>query len=139
MLGGVAVSAFLATRLPLGWRLSGESVNGLDGLMAGTNLGIGEPIAFTAVPLYQNYLQPALFVAVWVPLIALRWRWLDRRLKALAATLTPLLLASSLCFGWLYESRNYLPLLPLLTTMALPVTQPVCSSQDTTFREPKAC
>jgi hypothetical protein len=34
-------------------------------------------------------------------------------------TLVPLVLASNLCFGWMYESRNYLPLVPLLATMAL--------------------
>jgi hypothetical protein len=115
----VGGAAFLATRLPLGWRPGHESVNGVSGLMVGTNLGIGEPIAFTYVPRYENYLQPALFIGLWLPLIALRWRRLDYSLKALAVTLTPLLFASSLCFSWLYESRNYLPLLPLLSTMAL--------------------
>jgi hypothetical protein len=37
--------------------------------------------------------------------------------------LMPLLLASNLCFGWLYESRNYVPLLPLLTALALPANR----------------
>ncbi len=118
-LGAVGVAAFLATRLPLGWRPGGESINGVDGLMVGTNLGIGRPIALTYVPLYENYLQPALFIGLWIPLLAFRWRWIESCLKALASMLTPLLLASSLCFSWLYESRNYVPLVPLLSTMAL--------------------
>jgi hypothetical protein len=46
------------------------------------------------------------------------WRRIDRRLQAICCTLVPLLLLSNLCFGWLYESRNYMPLIPLLATMA---------------------
>jgi hypothetical protein len=88
--------------------------------MAGTNLGIGEPIAYSTVPFRENYLQPALFVGSFLPLIALRWRRLDHRLKGLCLTVVPLVLLSSLCYSWLYESRNYVPLLPLLATMALP-------------------
>ncbi len=118
-LGLVAVAAFLAARLPLGWRLGERTVNGA-GLMLGTNLGIGQPIAGTAVPLWMNYLHPVLFVGLFLPFIAWNWRRSDGRLRVLFATLTPLLLLSNLCFGWLYESRNYVPLLPVLTTLALP-------------------
>lgn len=86
--------------------------------MIGTNLGFGEPLYESQAPGYQNYLQPLLFAGIFLPFIALRWRAIDARLKAIFLTLVPLLLASNLCFGWMYESRNYLPLLPLLTTMA---------------------
>jgi hypothetical protein len=120
LLGGVAAAALLAARLPFGWRPGAREMNGA-GLMVGTNLGLGEPIAFTSVPLVLNYLVPLLFLGPFVPSIAWNWRTIDARLRLLAVTLTPLLLASNLCFGWLYESRNYVPLLPLLTTMALPV------------------
>jgi hypothetical protein len=118
-LGLVCVVAFLAVRMPLGWRPDFGQINGTAGLMIGTNLGLGEPLHETNVPLYQNYLQPLLFVGVFVPFIAWHWRGMDGRLKAIALTLVPLLLLSNLCFGWMYESRNYVPLLPLLTTMAL--------------------
>jgi hypothetical protein len=118
LLGAAATAALLAARLPFGWRPGAEEMNGA-GLMVGTNLGIGRPIAFTTVPLYQCYVQPLLFIVPFLPFIAWNWRTTDVRLRLLAVTLTPLLLASSLCFGWLYESRNYVPLLPLLTTMAL--------------------
>ena len=120
VLGTACVAAFLAARLPLGWRPGNEDLNGLSGLMIGTNLGIGEPLATTTVPLAMNYLHPALFILPFLPMIFLRWRSLDPRLRVIFLTFTPLLLFSNLCYGWLYESRNYVPLLPLLTTMALP-------------------
>jgi hypothetical protein len=83
------------------------------------NLGIGERYYSSAAPLWQHYLQPALFVLPFVPFIAWGWRRLDGRLKAMCLVLTPLVLLSNLCFGWLYESRNYMPLLPLLATAAV--------------------
>lgn len=118
-LGLGCVAAFLAVRLPLGWRPGNEEMNGLPQLMVGTNLGIGKPIAWTFVPLYQNYLQPLLFVGPFLPPIAWGWRRLDGRLRGLVVTVPPLLLFSNLCYGWMYESRNYVPLLPLLATAAL--------------------
>lgn len=117
--GAACAAAFFAVRLPLGWRPGNESMNGLPGLMIGTNLGIGEPVAYTFVDLYQNYLHPVLFVLSFVPFIAWGWRRIDGRLKVMCLTLTPLLLLSNLCFGWMYESRNYMPLVPLLATAAL--------------------
>ena len=120
LLGSIAIVACLAVRLPLGWTSDLKSVNGTTGLMIGTNLGIGKPLYRTQVPLYQSYLHPLLFVGVFVPVLALRWRGIDSRLRALILTLTPLLLASSLCFSWLYESRNYMPLLPVLAAAAFP-------------------
>jgi hypothetical protein len=120
-LGCVGVASFLAARLPLGWWPGYDSINGTTGLMVGTNLGLGEPIASTGVPRYvlQNYLHPLLFVGSFVPVLAWRWREIDARLRAVCVTLVPLLLASNLCFGWMYESRNYMPAVPLLATMAL--------------------
>ena len=41
-------------------------------------------------------------------------------MRALFLVVTPLLLLSNVCFGWLYELRNYIPLVPLLATMAVP-------------------
>jgi hypothetical protein len=113
------VAAFLAVRLPLGWRPGNSDLNGLSGLMIGTNLGFGNPVAHTPVPLYQNYFHPFWFVGPFVPLIAWNWGRLDRRLQLLLLTLTPTLLLSNLCFSWMYESRNYMPLVPVHATAAL--------------------
>jgi hypothetical protein len=115
-----AVASYLAVRVPLGWRPGLRNVNGLDELMLGTNLGLGEPVALTVVPLWVNYLHPIVFVGPFLVVIACRWRRIDARLRTACLTLTPLLLASNACFGWLYESRNYVPLLPLLAAAALP-------------------
>jgi hypothetical protein len=120
LLGAVCMAAYLAARLPQGWRPGLANVNGLDALMVGTNLGFGEPIATTNIPVWVGYLHVLLFVGIFVPPLAWRWRHIDPRLRTVCATLTPLLLASNVCFGWLYESRNYMPLVPLLTTAVLP-------------------
>jgi hypothetical protein len=123
-LGAVCVAAFLATRVPLGWRLgSYENINGA-GLMIGTNLGLGEPLYERALPLWEHYLHVFLFVGIFIPPIVCRWRRIDPHLRALALVVVPLLLLSNVCFGWLYESRNYMPLVPLLATMALPPARP---------------
>ena len=42
-LGLVCLVAFLAVRVPFGWRPDFGNINGTAGLMIGTNLGIGEP------------------------------------------------------------------------------------------------
>ncbi len=120
-LGAACVAAFLATRVPLGWRPgSYDKINGTTGLMIGTNLGFGEPIANLVPSLLENYLHPLVFVGLFIPPIVWRWRSLDPHLRALFLVVTPLLLLSNVCFGWLYESRNYMPLVPLLATMAMP-------------------
>jgi hypothetical protein len=119
LVGAACVAAFLAVRLPYGWYPGYETMNGTDRLMVLDNLGIGEPHYASAAPAWQNFLQPAVFVVPFLPFIAWGWRRLDGRLKAICLVLPPLLLLSSLCFSWLYESRNYMPLLPVLATAAL--------------------
>lgn len=118
-IGLVCVAAYVAVRLPVGWSPGLSSPSGTSGLMLATNLGIGKPLYRPPAPLYQNYLQPLLFVGAFLPMIAIHWRQSDRRLKALFLTVVPLVLLSSACFSWLYESRNYMPLLPLLAALAL--------------------
>jgi hypothetical protein len=124
-LGVVCVAAYLAARVPLGWRPGYGAINGTEGLMIGTNLGIGTPLYYGVAPVWMNYLHPLLFVGIFLPPIAWGWRRLDRRLRVLCLTVVPLLLLSNLCFGWLYESRNYVPLVPLLATAVLAARRPV--------------
>jgi hypothetical protein len=120
-LGLVCVAAFLAARLPFAWSLGFDKINGTEGLMILDNLGFPPPDRpyQPGAPIYQLYLQPALFVLPFVPFLAWGWRRLDGRLKVMCLTLTPLLLLCNLCFGWMYESRNYMPALPVLATAAL--------------------
>jgi hypothetical protein len=121
-LTAACLSAYFAARLSLGWVPGYGSINGTEELMIASNLGIGEPLYQGAVPIFHNYLHPLLFVGPFLVFIAGRWARIDRRLRSIFLVLTPLLLLCNLCFGWMYESRNYVPLLPLLATMALPAT-----------------
>jgi hypothetical protein len=120
-LGAACVAAFLAARLPFGWGPGYGQINGTQALMVLDNLGFPPPDRpyQPAAPIFMNYLHPALFVLPFVPFIVWGWRQIDARLKALLLVLVPLVLLSNLCFGWMYESRNYVPLLPLLGTAAL--------------------
>jgi hypothetical protein len=111
------VAAYFAVRLPLGWRLGYGAINGTTELMILPNL-IGSDKYNYPCPLVMNYFYPFLFVGSFLPLIAWGWRRIDSRLHAICLTLVPLVLLSNLCFGWMYESRNYMPLVPLLATMA---------------------
>jgi hypothetical protein len=117
LLGVAATASFLVIR-STSWRPEYGAINGA-GLMITTNLGVGQPIAETTVPLWENYAHPLLFVGPFLVLLAWGWRRIDPRLRTACVTLTPLLLLSNLCFGWMYESRNYMPLVPLLATAAL--------------------
>jgi hypothetical protein len=124
-LSAVCVAVFLAARLPYGWWPGFKQINDTDRWMIWDNLGLGEQYYNHIAPLYVHYLHLALFILIFVPFIALGWRHLDGRLKALCLTLTPLLLLSNLLFGWVYESRNYMPLVPLLATSALFSFRPI--------------
>ena len=62
-----------------------------------------------------------MFIGLFLVPVLWRWRAVDRRLRSLCVTVPPLVLLSSLQFSWLHESRNYLPLVPLLAAAALPV------------------
>jgi hypothetical protein len=123
VLGVVATVAFMIPR-GIHWRLEGTQINGVPGLMIGTNLGIGTPLFSQGAPFFMNYLQPALFTLPFFPGIWLYGRRHDRRLRVLALVVTPAILFSSLCFSWMYESRNFLPFLPLLVPLSLPPRSP---------------
>jgi hypothetical protein len=126
------IIALLAARMPFGWRPQSLSING-------TPLNLKENL--WQVPLgdlpasipHQFYIQPIIFIGIFLPMIIWRWRQAEWPLKALFLTLVPLLFASQLLFGWLYESRNYVPLLPVLTTLAL---TPARKSSASRIREP---
>jgi hypothetical protein len=123
VLGTACMTAYFAVRLPIGWRMGFDKINGTEGLMIASNLGIdlGPHFAYyeSVAPPIMNYLHPLVFVGTFLPFIFFGWRRLDGRLKNLFLTLTPLMLIANICFGWMYESRNYMPLLPLLGTMAV--------------------
>jgi len=117
-LAALSLAAFLAPRLGTGWRPDFGSINGA-GLMIKSNLGMSAGIRLHSDMIVPNYLPLLLFVGIFLPFIAWQWRSTDGRLRALFLVFVPLLFASNLCFGWLYESRNYMPAIPLLVALAM--------------------
>jgi hypothetical protein len=75
-----------------------------------------------------NYLPLLLFLGIFLPFIAWHWQRTDRRLRALFLVFVLLLFVSNLCFGWLYESRNYMPAIPLLVALAMGAHAPGADS-----------
>lgn len=134
VLGVIGVITYFAVRLHVGWAPSLRYINSNPVLMIRDNLGLPGRQYKSIAPLWQNYLNPILFVIVWLVPAMTKWRAIDARLRAMAVVLVPLTLAVNLCFGWLYESRNYVPLLPLLVTMALVKTESGESKRPKTER-----
>ncbi len=53
-----------------------------------------------------------------MPFLVLNWKETPLRLKQLVLFLLPVLFASSALFGWLYEARNFMPLVIVLAVIA---------------------
>jgi hypothetical protein len=130
-LGLICVAAFLAVRLPLGWRPGERALNGTDEAMLRANLltpewaaKLGQQPALYqgAAPATHTYYHLLLFVGLFLLPITYFWRRIDGCLKCLFWTLVPLMIFVNLYYSWGYESRNYMPLIPLLATMALPAS-----------------
>ena len=128
-LAAACAVAFFAVRLPYGWGFQYQAINGAPATMLWKNVKT----------LQFNYIHIVLFFLVFIPLIAYNWRNLDGRLKVLCLTLTPLILISNFWFSWVYESRNYMPLVPLLASSALATFQRAAERQRqlTAFAGPK--
>jgi hypothetical protein len=112
-LGAVCAVAFLSVRLPYGWFLRYQQINGTGGSMLWLNLKV-----FKA-----SFPHLVRFFLVFIPFIAYGWRSLDGRLRSLCLTVVPLVLISNFWFGWVHESRNYMPLVPILATAGLTAFQ----------------
>jgi hypothetical protein len=70
---------------------------------------------------WQRAEWPALFLITtgsYVPFLALGWKETPRSLKRMVVYLVPLLFTSSLLFGWLMETRNYMPVVFVLAVIA---------------------
>jgi len=117
-LGVVCLAAFLSVRLPYGWGLHYQKINGTPRSMLWLNLQV----------LDVSYRHLVRFFLIFIPFIVYGWRSLDGRLKALCLTVVPLVLASNFWFGWIHESRNYMPLVPILAAAALNILRPAAGS-----------
>jgi hypothetical protein len=118
--------AYVAVRVPVGWlhSLANEtslyqSINATSALMIRRNLRVLMDWADYWPHGIENYLLPLLFVGPFVPGIVRNWARINPCLRALAISVAPLVLVSSLCFSWMREARNYMPLVTLLASAAI--------------------
>jgi hypothetical protein len=126
----VCTAAFLATRWPLGWR-PGSSLNGVDGTMLfWANFAPRESDYQTFVPLLERWLHPLAFVVPFVPLVVWGWRQAAPSLRALTLTVVPLMIGVHVTMSWSYESRNYMPALPVLAVYAVPFARQLLTRQE---------
>jgi hypothetical protein len=116
---GLAV--FLACRIPFRFAYGFETLNGTSELMVYSNLGLARGQAFSPVSVFQRHLHPFLFIFAWLPLIIWRRKLLPPSLFWPALYLAVASYLTNLCFGWNYESRNFVPALILLLVSTMVV------------------
>ena len=119
LLAVAGAGVFLACRLPFHFHYDLQSLNRTCALMVRSNLGLPGGLIFSGVSVFQRLLHPVLFLFMWLPLIV--WQ---RKLLPPAPFRTALYLAAAfyltnLCFGWNYESRNFVPVLIFLLICTL--------------------
>jgi hypothetical protein len=105
----VGLAVFFACRLPFDFRYDFQTLNRTNQLMIWSNLGLPQGLAFSTVPVFQRYLHPVLFLFMWLPLVIWRRAALPVPLFRTALYLTAAFYLTNLCFGWNYESRNFVP------------------------------
>jgi hypothetical protein len=87
--------------------------------MVYSNLGLARGQAGSMVSVFQRYLHPMLFIFMWLPLMVWRRNLLPRSLFWTALYLAAAFYLTNLCFGWNYESRNFVPVLIFLLVCTL--------------------
>jgi uncharacterized membrane protein len=111
LLVGWCLVLFLACRIPFGFRYNNETLNGNRQLMILSNLGLPGGSAVSTVPVWDLYLHPILFIFMWIPILIFYRKFLSRSLFYTAIYLAISFYLTNLCFGWNYESRNFIPAL----------------------------
>jgi hypothetical protein len=118
-LGVAGVIVFFACRLPFHFNFTFETLNRTTELMIYSNLGMARGMAQSTVSVFQRHLHPILFVFMWLPLIIARRKLLPASLFYTALYLSVALYLTNLCFGWNFESRNFIPALVVLLVATL--------------------
>jgi hypothetical protein len=108
------LGVFLACRIPFHFNYDFNTLNRTYELMVYSNLGLAQGQAQSTVSVFQRYLHPILFIFMWLPLIVWRWKLLPPSLCWTALYLAAAFYITNLCFGWNYESRNFVPALIVL-------------------------
>jgi len=133
---GLAV--FLACRIPFQFNFDFPSLNRTAGLMVFSNLGIPGAWVDSAVPVYQRLLHPVIFLFMWLPLIIWQRKLLPAALFWTALYLAAAFYLTNLCFGWNYESRNFVPALIFLLVCTMMIVNRLieASAPGTSTAEP---
>lgn len=105
---------FLLCRIPFDFRYTLEGLNGTEQLMILSNLGFSGGMAQSTVSVFARYLHPVLFIFIWVPILIYKRKFLSRSLFCTSMYLAVSIYLTNLCFGWNYESRNFIPALSML-------------------------
>jgi len=103
---GWCLFLFLLCRIPFNFRYSLEGLNGTEQLMILSNLGFSGGMA--------RHLHPVLFIFMWVPILIWKRKFLSCSLFYTSIYLAVSIYLTNLCFGWNYESRNFIPALSML-------------------------
>ena len=110
LLAAAALGVFLACRIPFHFNYDFDTLNRTNELMVYNNLGLAQYPAKGMASVFQRYLHPILFIFMWLPLIIWRRQMLPRSCLH-GLYLAAAFYLTNLCFGWNYESRNFVPVL----------------------------
>lgn len=105
---------FLACRIPFGFRFNFEEINGITKLMILSNLGISNGPVQSFMPVWIRYFHPMLFIFIWIPALIFYRKILSSSLFYTTLYLAVSIYLTNLCFGWNYESRNFIPALCMI-------------------------
>ncbi|MGB7746795.1 MAG: hypothetical protein WBN75_05845 [Verrucomicrobiia bacterium] len=119
LLAVAGLVVFLACRIPFHFNYDFKTLNRTTELMVYSNLGLARGQAGSMVSVFQRYLHPMLFIFMWLPLMVWRRNLLPRSLFWTALYLAAAFYLTNLCFGWNYESRNFVPVLIFLLVCTL--------------------
>jgi hypothetical protein len=119
LLAVTGLGVFLACRIPFHFHYDFNTLNGTSEWMVYSNLGLARGQAWSPVSVFQRHLHPILFIFMWLPLIVWRREMLPHPLFRTALYLAASFYLVNLCFGWNYESRNFVPVLIFLLVCTL--------------------
>ncbi len=119
LLMAAGAGLFLACRIPFHFNYDFKTLNRTSELMVYANLGLARAETYSSVSVFQRYLHPILFIFMWLPLVIWRREWLPRSLFWTALYFSAAIYLTNLCFGWNYESRNFVPVLVVLLVCTL--------------------
>jgi hypothetical protein len=129
LLGLAGLIVFLACRIPFAFNFDFRTLNRTNGWMIASNLGLASGGAVSTVSVFQRYLHPLVFIFMWLPVVVMGRKRLPRSLFWTTIYLAAGIYGSNLCFGWNYESRNFVPVLILMLVCSLVIANSL-SAED---------